>query len=151
MGATNFETVSFGRTVAEAYRRARDEARAENGSQDGYSGDIQTTRGYREFRVPDGTDLRKLARDVDRMTSVNEILGDPGYYDEADVAEARDWKAGLPGQYRWRVGQIADVAGDKYGDAVAVQLTGARADEFRARRELAADVRVWVFFGTAAY
>jgi hypothetical protein len=46
MGATNFETTAFGKTVEEAYIHACDEASFEHGHQDGYSGDIQTTRGF---------------------------------------------------------------------------------------------------------
>lgn len=46
MGAHDFTTRAKGMTAREAYANARAEASAENGHQDGYSGDIQTTSGF---------------------------------------------------------------------------------------------------------
>ena len=45
MGASNFETISFGKTVDEAYRNACEEATWECGH-DAYNGTISTTQGY---------------------------------------------------------------------------------------------------------
>ena len=50
MGGCNFSDMAFGKTVADAYRNACDEANAYNGHQEGYSGDIQTTAGYIEIQ-----------------------------------------------------------------------------------------------------
>jgi hypothetical protein len=47
MGATDFYTTAKGKTAEIAYRRANDEARSYSGHQEGYSGDIQTTSGFR--------------------------------------------------------------------------------------------------------
>ena len=48
MGATNFsDFVVIKGDASDAYRDACEEANAYNGHQDGYSGDIQTTSGFR--------------------------------------------------------------------------------------------------------
>ena len=51
MGACVFWTVGHGETAKEAFRDACDEANAENGHQDGYSGDIQTCSGFTEITL----------------------------------------------------------------------------------------------------
>ena len=48
MGATNFETISFGKTVEEAYIHACNEATWEHGY-DAYNGTISTTQGFVEI------------------------------------------------------------------------------------------------------
>jgi hypothetical protein len=48
MGACNFSTTGFGKTVQEAYRNACDESQYESGH-DSYNGTISTTRGFRLF------------------------------------------------------------------------------------------------------
>lgn len=45
MGATNFEIISFGRDVEDAYRKACDQATWECGH-DAYNGTISTTQGF---------------------------------------------------------------------------------------------------------
>ena len=48
MGACEFGRIQMVKGgVREAYREANTEANEENGHQDGYSGDIQTTHGYK--------------------------------------------------------------------------------------------------------
>ena len=66
MGACPFQTVGYGETAKEAYRNACEDANAENGHQDGYSGDIQTTQGFREVELTEGEDLRaKVEETID--------------------------------------------------------------------------------------
>ena len=51
MGAQSFKTIQLVKgTVETAYRQANEEARNNNGHQDGYSGDIQTVSGYHKVR-----------------------------------------------------------------------------------------------------
>ena len=47
MGAHNFATTAYGKTAADAYRIACDNATAEHGW-DAYNGTISTTEGFRE-------------------------------------------------------------------------------------------------------
>jgi len=70
MGAHNFITYAKGKTPAEAYKNACDEGRDENGHQDGYSGDIQTTRGFAMVTVPAGVALDRAKLD----SVIDEIL-----------------------------------------------------------------------------
>lgn len=50
MGATNFSDIQLVKgDLKEAYRQANEEARDYNGHQDGYSGDIQTCHGVRDY------------------------------------------------------------------------------------------------------
>jgi hypothetical protein len=54
MGSCLFQTVGHGETAQAAYSDALEEARAENGHQDGYSGDIQTTEGFKVVEINEG-------------------------------------------------------------------------------------------------
>ncbi len=56
MGSCAFQTIGHGDTPEAAYHNAVDEANSENGHQDGYSGDIQTTEGFRVVELDDGED-----------------------------------------------------------------------------------------------
>lgn len=70
MGASDFTTRPIkAKTVAEAHRIALEEARDENGHRDGYSGDIQTTRGYVVVTPNEGESVRAM---IDRL------IDDPG-------------------------------------------------------------------------
>jgi hypothetical protein len=70
MGASNFGTRAIkAKTAREAYRIAVDEARDENGSRDGYSGDIQTTNGF-VIVTPKGGEA------IDAL--VDRLMDDPG-------------------------------------------------------------------------
>jgi len=62
MGAHEFMTVGYGKTKSEAYRGACWEAQAENGHQDGYSGDIQTTSGSWAIHPDTVKGLRRATR-----------------------------------------------------------------------------------------
>jgi hypothetical protein len=54
MGSQSFTTYSRGKNVRDAYNRAVEQAEAEYGHQDGYSGQINSCAGYsditREFK-----------------------------------------------------------------------------------------------------
>tara|TARA_Y100000310_G_scaffold338547_2_gene428494 strand:+ start:696 stop:983 length:288 start_codon:yes stop_codon:yes gene_type:complete len=67
MGATTFVDEGHGRNANTAYLGACDEANAYNGHQEGYSGDIQTTQGFRmmDNAVKRGENLYDAA---DRLT-----------------------------------------------------------------------------------
>jgi hypothetical protein len=48
MGACQFKTRSYGKTIQEAYNKACEVAEDEYGHQDGYNGTISTTHGFRD-------------------------------------------------------------------------------------------------------
>lgn len=48
MGACTFTNTGYGKTMQEAYKELREEAKEEYGHQDGYNGTISTTNGFRD-------------------------------------------------------------------------------------------------------
>tara|TARA_R110002167_G_C12707228_1_gene655122 strand:- start:24735 stop:25100 length:366 start_codon:yes stop_codon:yes gene_type:complete len=62
MGATNFTTISAGKTATEAYTVACLQAESEYGTQDGYNGTISTTNGFKELSADLFKGLGKKAR-----------------------------------------------------------------------------------------
>lgn len=72
MGATSFSTIQIAKTAKEAFEMARESARAYNGHQEGYSGDIQRKRTF--VMVTDKTLTRKSAQQV-----INKIYDNDGH------------------------------------------------------------------------
>lgn len=70
MGATTFTATATGKTAADAYRKACDEARDYNGHREGYSGDIQTTRGFSMVTV----DVPKGSHAATRRRLISEAV-----------------------------------------------------------------------------
>jgi len=64
MGAHNFYDEATGKNAKEAYQNARSEARDRNGHQDGYSGDIQTTSGFKMVTLKEGQTFEELEDQV---------------------------------------------------------------------------------------
>ena len=64
MGASNFIDEATGNTAQKAYDNAREEARDRNGHQDGYSGDIQTTSGFKMVTLKPGQEFEDLEDEV---------------------------------------------------------------------------------------
>lgn len=54
MGSALVREISYGKTASEAYDRAVDDAKDYYGHQEGYSGAINATQGFREHKVPEG-------------------------------------------------------------------------------------------------
>lgn len=52
MGAANFQLTHFGKDAGDAFRAAVEEANEYYGHRDGYSGTINSSRGYRLVQVP---------------------------------------------------------------------------------------------------
>lgn len=64
MGSCPFETIGYGSDAKAAYNNALEEALAENGHQDGYSGDIQTTEGFSMVEVPEGRSVEEMVEET---------------------------------------------------------------------------------------
>ena len=100
MGAHDFTTSAKGRTAEIAYRRANDDARAYNGHQEGYSGDIQTTSGFRLLPTHLFKGLRAKTRErILEMVALN-LTPRPGEVYGKSLAA---WNAvkGLPEAEKW--------------------------------------------------
>ena len=68
MGSCIFQTTGHGDTAVAAYNNALDEARAENGHCDGYSGDIQTTEGFKMVELDGQTVDDKVEETIDEFS-----------------------------------------------------------------------------------
>ena len=71
MGAQPFQTVGRGKNAQEAYRDANDDASAENGHQDGYSGDIQTCAGFKGVKLKKGHTIEDAEEEICENNSYN--------------------------------------------------------------------------------
>ena len=64
MGASEFGVYGTGKTAAEAFRNAVEEADAEFGHRQGYSGTINSKRSFKEVSVPSGKDLSTFLQEL---------------------------------------------------------------------------------------
>jgi hypothetical protein len=174
MGSWLAERRSSGRNAAEAWRRAVEAAQAENGHQDGYSGDINSGgHGFTLVALPPRytyAKLQSLLEDLSDGGSVEwaaERVANwrpGGFYNQS--GKVRGWKGQLRKaeaelkRERARherllrkapagldVEALAEAYGDKWGDYLAVELRGAEAKRYGGTRRRGE--KTYVFFGYA--
>lgn len=140
MGATSFEIRGFGKTIKEAYNQTIEELDEEIGHQDGYSGNLNSARGYREIFAPEG---------IKPMTYVNWIeTASETLYDGIEDSEKQRIMKVIPEAYHGRVLSYAKIYDDKYGKALGIELKGKEAKEYRERNGLKGKRgKVYYFFG----
>lgn len=100
MGASEFGTKSKGKTVAEAFRTAVEEAQYLHGH-GGYTGTVAEKDGFKVFSVPEETTLERFL----------ELISN---FDDLDDS--------LPPGARKTIEQARKVYDDKWGPAVAVKV-----------------------------
>lgn len=71
MGACIFQTIGYGDDAHEAFYSAQEEAREMNGDQEGYSGDIQTVKGYTEITLKEGQTLYDILEEIEDYDTAN--------------------------------------------------------------------------------
>jgi len=171
MGACDYQTTSHGKTPADAYRNACDEARDINGHQEGYSGDIQTSSGYREYALPKGINAQRM---LGWVSLINEAVwaDEDAHSDERELdwdgilpsrrrdlekrikqsrAQAARARKRVPAAHRGTATRIANDIRDKCGPAVCLQVTGKAATEYKRHRGISGTrAKVWLFAGTGA-
>ena len=142
MGASHFERQGFGKTIKEAYNQTCEELDDEIGHQDGYSGNLNSTRGYREIFAPEGVKPMKY---VQWIETAAETL-----YDGIEPDKKRRIMKAIPEAYHGRVLSYAKIYDDKYGNALGIKLTGKAAKEYREHNGLKGKKgSVYHFFGFA--
>lgn len=138
MGASNFMTYELGKTLSDAFDRAVQDAQYWHGH-GGYTGTIAEKTGYVYFG-------EVSSRHVDRLET---------YFFKAETWDWNGRKAkaprGIPESIRDQILRALDVYGDKWGPAVAFQLTGSRAKEIKeAKGRKGTHDKVFVFLGLAS-
>ena len=125
MGACDFETMSHGSDATTAFSNARSEAQAESGER-GYTGTIAEKPSFTLFTLPTIVPAAKVV----------DALCDGPVPDGMDAGTVR------------RMQRLYD---DKWGPAVAMEITGKAATAYRARMGLKGKrVKVYVFCGLAS-
>jgi hypothetical protein len=150
MGATNFSTVSMGKDAAEAFAKARAWAQHMEGH-GGYTGTIAEKHGFRLFTL--NVAPRNLF-EVERYVEALELAD--AFERQGDAKTAKRELARCPAKFRndatFRA--MARCFSDKWGDAVAIEITGKAAREYKARRASEGTSvrgqRVFLFFGLAS-
>lgn len=133
MGAADFRTIGFGKTAEDAFRQACDDAAWEHGH-GGYTGTIAEKRSFREIKPPTPrTNAIKAANWIACATDSSMVKQVP--------AKHRIWAENFRNAYL-----------DKWGDALAIEVTGKAARDLKERHGLKGrrGVRVFVFFGIAS-
>lgn len=140
MGATNFERIAFGKTVWEAFKLASNEAEEERGDQDGYSGDLNSKHSYLEVLVPKGVSPKKYYHWIEQVSYI--------LYDH-EKDKKRLMKS-IPQIHHSALIRYAKIYDDKWGKALAIEVKGKEAQEFRNLNGLKGKQgKVWRFFGLA--
>ena len=147
MGACEYGTYGFGKTADEAYRSACDEARRENGHQEGYSGDIQTSCGFK-MGSTDGLRWTSFMKKMNELSVANYTRRDEF------ISEAKRTKA----EAKWSSAKIhfrdmVKLADEKHGPALCVEVTGKVATDMKLDRFGKGNghgMKVFYFTGTAS-
>ncbi|HUW00751.1 MAG TPA: hypothetical protein VMW08_00225 [Acidimicrobiales bacterium] len=132
MGAYDFTTTSLGKTAEQAFDRAVRDAQYEYGH-GGYTGSIAEKHDFVLVATPKGTSAeRLLAKTYDAHAALEAEAGT----EWARKATAKERKA--LAYLREKLGHQADrwieaAEGDKWGPAAAIEVTGKRAAEIKAR------------------
>lgn len=151
MGACSFSTTATGRTPEEAYRNAREDALAEYGHQQGYSGTISTTNGFRLIVKPKGhqlkTFLKELHADENRLMDYEDEV-----YDEKQKRWVRNPKPKPTRKYPGVFLPMVD--GDKRGDCGCIEVGPAYRTEWDPKKgnvkKAIRGQRTYLFWGWAA-
>src|SRR5262245_45172372 len=133
MGATTFQTISYGKSRAEAFQRAQEQARWEDGH-GGYSGTIAEKPSASVYGGGEVTyrQAQRIIRDL-----------------EAEEQAAAE-KACQPPYVDPPVSTAARVYADKWGPALAIRIKRSSLPDAFKRQAPARGVQFWMFAGWAS-
>lgn len=150
MGADHFTDIATGKTVSDAFNKARRDAAYEYGH-GGYTGSIAEKGDYSLITVPKGTTAERLIEKGHAAAwAWEQARYNEGYKPKA--AEKAAWKYLVAKLGERTADAFMELAhGDKWGPALALEITGARAVEIKARsgRKGTHD-KVFIFTGYAS-
>lgn len=164
MGATTFSTYGLGKTAEFAFLNARDHALYMNGH-GGYTGSLAEKPSYVLFVMPPRCTVKKiigLLHEVEDFESLEYLREDLKY--ARNKTDLRQREAYLKKEQKrqesfWRkhaniaplLRQIAPIYNDKWGPAVALEIRGSEAAEFKKQRGRAGTHdKVFYFCGWAS-
>ena len=132
MGADHFTDYATGKTVGEAFDKARRDAQYEYGH-GGYTGSIAEKSGYIEIPVPKGTIAERLvAKGYEAASAWESAKWNDGYKPTAKERAAVKYLTDKLGERTYE--RFMEAAhGDKWGPAAALQITGAAAVKLKER------------------
>ena len=139
MGGCDFTHIETGRDASEAFDRAVQSAQYEYGH-GGYTGTIAEKPSYVLIRLPKRVTAAKFLRWVEDAPLSSAFDG------------GHDGLKKIPEQHRDLVRRALKIYDDKWGAALALELTGERARKVKAARGLKGKrgVRVFLFTGIAS-
>lgn len=172
MGATNFSATMTGKNAQAAFDAARNDAaeaarydHEEDGWGDyegGYTGTIAEKSDFTLITLPARVTLKRmqgwlaaaenLAWAKEELEYATEDAGRCGSIPKATrdaVKKAERAFAKVPAEHQALVSRVARIADDKWGPAVAIEITGKAATDYRKARGISRG-KVFHFFGTAS-
>lgn len=172
MGATNFHTTAFGKDAREAYAAAVQDALHWHGH-GGYTGTIAEKSGFALVKLPPRVTSEKFLRwldltvhsmyvdyDRERLAQLEGSRAPRGQAEirkqqKADlrkrIKQAEREVAAIPPQHLPLVQEAAEIWDDKWGPALALELTGAEATKAKANNgHKGTHAKVFVFCGMAS-
>lgn len=167
MGATTFSTYGYGKTAQDAFRQAVEQAQWDYGH-GGYTGTIAEKHSYVVARVPAG--VRCTSERFMTLLDEYEDFNETEYLRyrlehatsamekrklEAQIRKAtkrfESWKRKINPALFAQIESVYPSYTDKWGPAVAVELSGKELSEMKKRLGLArTQKKVYVFFGWAS-
>lgn len=161
MGAARFTTISLGRDAADAFYSAVRSAEAENmvcdcdedemdycscGGYDTYSGTIASKSSVATFPLPKGLTAERCHNLMWKAVAA----WDPDPECKPSAESRKAWKALTDKLGEQAARNLMSTADDKWGSAVALEVTGAKATEYRrAYGRAGSRVRVFILTGHA--
>ena len=156
MGADTFQTISFGPNATEAFRNAQEEARYEHGHH-GYTGTIAEKDGFELLALPPRVTARKFLGWLEAYETAawatqeaqQAFSSDPRRKDAAKRAAAA--RKAFPAKHEALLARAYRIHDDKWGPALALELTGAEKTKMKARYgRKGARGRAFIFAGFAS-
>jgi hypothetical protein len=139
MGATNFSTVAFGKTAADAFRNAVNEARHWAGNE-GYTGTIAEKDDFIFIGTPKGVRYESMLKWAGLACSAiyAEDEAEADWNDKATrkaaAKRAKATWAKIPPKHRGLARDMAEISdGDKWGPCLCLEITGKAAADLRKR------------------
>lgn len=140
MGATFFQTLSFGKTAGEAFAASRQEALYRHGH-DGYTGSIAEKGEFTELTLPARVTPEKVIEWAEYAEEYDRHVDEASWNYKA--GREREMKASqklaaaaerkIPKKHRDLAWKASEIMNDKWGPALCLKVSGKASQELRER------------------